>query len=105
MIELSAEERRMAMEHRDALLNVRAILTTAEGKGFFKYLFKTFDVNELPEVGMEGTFLADRLGFLRAGNSIFKLVAEADAHQAGELLAVVEKERYVDLQNAQNGRS
>ncbi len=91
------EEVKEAIEHRDVLLNIRAILAIPAGKDFFKYLFKSFDVTELPEFGLEGMILAERIGFLRAGNSIFKLVAEADASIAGNLLAQNEKDRYARL--------
>lgn len=93
MIE-TQEDYKEAIEHRDALLDVRAILATTSGKNFFKYLFKNFEVNELPPLGLEGSLLMDKLGFLRAGNSIFKLIAEADANMAASILAQIEKDRY-----------
>ncbi len=93
----SQEDYAEAIEHRDALLDIRAILASASGLRFLKYLFKTLDVTELPEIGLEGNLLHDRLGFLRAGNSIFKLVAEANAEIAGDLLAKNEKERYAKI--------
>lgn len=94
---LSQEEISERIEHRDALLHIRAILATDSGRQFFKYLFKQFEVTELPELGLEGNLHYEKLGFLRAGNSIFKLVAEADAHAAANLLAQNEKDRYVKL--------
>lgn len=94
---MAEEDRKAAIEHRDVLLAIRAVLATSSGKTFFKYLFKHFEVAQLPEIGIEGTLLADRLGFLRAGNSIFQLVAEADAEAAAQLLAHNEKERYAKL--------
>lgn len=96
-MQLTPEEVKEAIEHRDVLLAIRAVLATASGKVLFKYLIKSFDVNELPEIGLEGSILMDRLGFLRAGNSIFKLLAEADAGIAGNLLAEIEKERYAQI--------
>lgn len=97
MSDLNDQEIKEAIEHRDVLLDIRAILATSSGKNFFKYLFKHLEVNELPPLGLEGSFLMDKLGFLRAGNSIFKLVAEADPAIAGALLAQNEKDRYVEL--------
>jgi hypothetical protein len=88
------EEIKEALEHRNVLMDIRSVLETTQGKNFFKYLFKYLDVGELPPIGSEGSMLMDRLGFLRAGNSIFKLAAEADAKVAGVLLAELEKERY-----------
>lgn len=95
--ELSKEEVSEAIEHRDVLLDIRAILATASGRNFFKYLFKHLEVAELPPLGLEGVLLNDKLGFLRAGNSIFKLTSEADAAMAATLLAQTEKERYAQI--------
>lgn len=98
--ELTQQEIADAIEHRDMLLALRAILSKKEGKDFIKYLFKSFDVGQPPPEGLEGSLLHDRLGFLRAGNSIFKIAAEADNEIAGLLLAQIEKERYDDLRKA-----
>ena len=95
--ELSAEEVRERIEHRDALLDIRAVLATTSGRNFFKYLFKNLEVGDLPPIGLDGALLNEKLGFLRAGSSIFKLVAEADAQQAANILALNEKERYARL--------
>lgn len=92
------EEIREAIEHRDVLLALRAILATPSGKNFFKYLFKHLEVTELPPVGLEGSLLMDKIGFLRAGNSIYKLVSEADPSIAGSLIAQNEKEKYAQLE-------
>lgn len=78
---------------------------TTSGREFFKYLFNNFEVGELPDIGLPNDFLRDRMGFLRAGVSIFKLVAEANAEMAGTMLAEVEKKRYAALyKDAQIGQ-
>lgn len=97
MTEEQSEEYQEAIEHRDVLLDIRSMLVSNSGRKFFKYLFKNLGVGELPEMGLEGNLLMDRMGFLRAGNSIFKLVAEADFEMAGNLLAQIEKEKYERL--------
>lgn len=94
MTEQAEEERREAVEHRDALLNIQAILNTLQGQQFFKYLFKTLSVNEIPKQGMEGPLLHDYMGYLRAGRSIFELVSEANPELAGLFLAQIEREKY-----------
>lgn len=94
---LTSDEIKEAIEHRDVLLDLRAIIATSSGKNFLKYLFKHLEVGELPQLGLDGSMLMDKLGFLRAGNSIFKLVAEANAEVAGALLAQIEKDRYAQL--------
>lgn len=95
--DLNAEDIKIAIEHRDVLMDIRAILATTSGRNFFKYLFKNFEVTNLPELGLEGIFLHDKMGFLRAGNSIFKLVCEANAEMAASILAQNEKDRYAEL--------
>lgn len=86
-----------ALKHREAILAIQDILGTKSGKAFVKYLLESFDVGELPVVGLSGDFLMDRLGFLRAGNSVFKIIAEANPDIAGQLIAQIEKERYAQL--------
>lgn len=92
---LSQEEVSEAIEHRDAKLDVRAVLGTTYGRRFFKYLFKHYSPIELPPLGLEGVLLHEGLGQLRAYNEIFKLVAEADPEAAAQLLAQNEKEKHV----------
>jgi hypothetical protein len=94
---LSQEDIKERLEHRDALLNIRSVLSTKEGRGFFKYLFNQFQVTQLPAIGLEGNELMECLGFLRAGNSIFKLASEANPVAAATLLAEIEKERYAQI--------
>lgn len=88
------EEMKERVEHRNMLLDIQAVLATKQGRSFIKYLLRSFEVGELPQIGLSGDFLMDRLGFLRAGNSIFKIVAEADPAMAGTLLGQIEKEKY-----------
>lgn len=95
--EKSPEDIKEAIEHRDVVLNVRSVLATTPGKILFKYLFKSFDVGQPPFQGFEGAMLHDHLGFLRSGNSIFKLACEANAETAAGLLAEIEKDRYETL--------
>lgn len=91
------KERQAQLEHRDVLLAIAAILKTKEGLQFFKYLFKHLEVATIPEQGMEGNVLHDFLGFLRAGNSIYKLACEAECNIAASILSKIEREKYDDL--------
>lgn len=84
-------------EHQQALASIQAVVQTKAGKDFVKYLLKAFDIGELPVVGISGDYLMDRLGFLRAGQSVFKIVAEANPDIAGQIIAQIEKERYAEL--------
>src|SRR5690554_2457325 len=88
------KDRQEKIEHRDVLLAIGAILKTKEGLQLFKYLFKSLDVSNLPEPGLADRHLHEYLGFLRAGNSIYKLACEADFEIAASILAKLEKERY-----------
>ena len=94
---LSDEERQERIEHQDVLLAIRAIISTTPGQAFFKYLFKHLEVVGLPDLGLDEKLLLDKLGSLRPGRAIFKLVAEADAKKAGEILAQIERENYEKL--------
>lgn len=97
---------REAIEHRDVVLDLRAILGTPAGMRFIKYLFKSFDVAQMPEEGLDGNLLYERLGVLRAGNAIFKIASEASFEHSAKLLAEIEKERYEILYaNAQIGQT
>lgn len=95
--ELTQEEIEARLEHRDALLAIREILATSSGQQFFRYLFKHFEIGMLPEVGIEGTMLHDHIGFLRAGQSIFDLVSEANPQLSATFLADIKKEKYERL--------
>jgi hypothetical protein len=92
--ELTEEEQREAIEHRDVVLHTRAVLATTSGRELFKYFFKEFQVGEIPAIGLPQEFIREMLGHLRAGQAIFELASEADYEQAGTLLARKEKDRY-----------
>lgn len=92
--EWTEEELKEAREHRDVVLALQAVLSTSHGKILFKYLFKSLDLGVMPELGLVGESLHDRLGFLRVGQEIFKLACEANVQVSSELLAQLEKERY-----------
>ena len=88
-----------AIEYRDAIVALQSVLLTNEGKLLFKYLFKYLEVGELPELGLEGSLLMDRLGSLRSGRSIFKLASEANPEIACQLLSKLERESYEQRDN------
>jgi hypothetical protein len=90
---LTKEEIKERQEHQQCLEDIRAILSSKAGRSFAKYLLKNLDVGELPEMGLSDGLLADRLGFLRAGNSIYKLMSEADHYTVGIILSEIEKEK------------
>jgi hypothetical protein len=84
-------------EHDKVLNAIKDVLATQSGRHFIKYLLKSFDVAETPEIGLPHDVLLDKMGFLRAGNSIFKIVSQANHEIAGALLAQIEKEKYEEL--------
>lgn len=91
---MTQEEVSEALEHRDMLLDVRALLKTPSGRRFVSYLFKYYSPIDLPPEGVDGTLLHEKLGMLRAFNELFKIIAEADFEAAGQLLAEVEKKKH-----------
>jgi hypothetical protein len=98
---MTQEEVSERIQHRDALLNIRAILKTGPGRGFFKYLLKNYDPIFLPPMGLEGPILHEGLGQRRAYIELFNLISEADSDTAALLLAENIKERNAKL-NAEN---
>jgi hypothetical protein len=99
--QISDWEMRERRAHAEMLKDIQAVLATKSGRSFIKYLFREFEVGELPPIGLEGNILMDKLGFLRAGNSVFKMVAEANHEAAGQILGQIEKEKYeIILQDA-----
>lgn len=97
-----------AIEQRDAQLNLKAILATDPGRNFIKFLLVNFDVGELPEQGIEGVTLHETIGFLRAGQSIFQIVSQANRQIAGEILANIQGDKYdyqIQLSKLENGPS
>lgn len=101
------EIRRDAIEERNALLHLKAILETNSGRNFMKYLIKNFEVGELPERGVEGIDLHETIGFLRAGQSVFQMMSQANKKIAAELLAQIQGEKYeklAEIAKLENGR-
>jgi hypothetical protein len=96
-ISMTQEEISERLEHQDAILALRAIMNTEHGRNFILYLFRNFEVAELPEQFLDGPVLFEKLGFLRSGKAIFDLACEADPTTAGALLAKVKKDRYDKL--------
>lgn len=90
----SEEELKAALAHRKTIENIQSVLLTKPGRDFIKYLFDSFDVAELPAPGLTGEFLHDKLGSMRAGNALFKIVCEANFEVAAQLIAQLEKEKY-----------
>lgn len=88
-VELTHKEHQ---EQLDAIMDIRAVLATINGKNFIKYLFKNLEVGQLPEIGWEGNILHDKLGFLRAGKSVYDLVNAADPIATANILVQVTKE-------------
>ena len=94
---LQQQELREHLEHRDVLLAIGVLIKQKEGLQLFKYLFKSLEVATVPDAGMEDKELHDLLGFLRAGNSIYKLVCEADFTIAASIISELEREKYNGL--------
>lgn len=91
------ETRREQIEHRDVLLAIASLIKTKEGMQLFSYLFKNFEATNLPDRNMKGENLHEYLGFLRAGNSIYKLACEADSETAASIIAKIERKRYEQI--------
>lgn len=94
------------LEHETMLLDLATVLSQPAGQNFVKYLFKHFGVGDLPAISMPPNIRDEYLGFLRAGQSIFEIVSQADNIKAGLILAQIQKEKYDDLKKMDsNGQS
>ena len=80
-------------EHESMLLDLSAVLSTPQGQNFVKYLLKSFGVGDLPAIDSPVNLRDEYLGFLRAGQSIFEIVSQADNIKAGLILAQIQKEK------------
>lgn len=98
MREITEQERMMALEHKNTLESISVVMSTKHGRNFVKYLFNNFSVGDYPPVGLSGDSLLEYMSYLRAGNSIYKIVLEACPDLTGQLLTQIEKDR----QDAQN---
>ena len=87
------EEIQEGLEHNQTLSDIVAVLSTPSGERFMRYLFKHFEVGELPDLGLMNDLLYDKLGSLRPGRALFRLVAQADPRMAGLIMASLETEK------------
>ncbi len=76
------------------LANLKSILAKSEGRAFGKYLLKHFGVGEYPAPGIDKDLLLEIMGFNRAGESIFSIMAQADSITTGQILAEIQREKY-----------
>lgn len=90
---------REQIEHQNLLVDIQNVLTTKSGKNLFRYLLNSLDVGGLPEQGLPENMMREYLGFLRAGQSIYRILAQASPDAAATLLASIEKERYANRED------
>ncbi len=82
-----------ALEHQQVLNDISSVLNTPTGFRVFNYLFKHFEYGELPPIGLQGDLLMDKLGSLRPGRALFRIVSEAEPRMAAQILSNIEKEK------------
>lgn len=98
---MTKQELQEALEHQNTLSNIRTVLNVGAGREFIKYLFNSFNVGHLPPVGMRGEDLIEFMSFLRAGNTIYRILLEAAPEITGQLITELEKGKQ-DVQNESN---
>lgn len=86
-------ERKELIEHQQMLNDISMVINTQAGMRVFTYLFKHFEYGELPPIGLSDELLFDKLGSLRPGRALFRIVSEAEPGIAGQILASIEKEK------------
>lgn len=91
--QLIQQELEAAQEYQNVLTAIGVIMSSAHGKRFIKYLLKSFDFGGFPPTGLRGDDLLEYTAFLRAGNSVYKMILEAAPELTGQLVTEMEKER------------
>jgi hypothetical protein len=81
------------LKHDEILKSISVVISSPHGKKFIKYLFNEFSIGGFPPVGLYGEALTEYMAYLRAGNSIYKMVLESAPEQTGQLISDMEKER------------
>ena len=89
------EETMQRSEHQEALQAIQAVVATTTGRHLLKYLFKLFEVGQLPDEGLSNDLLRSRLGELKVGRKFYELMSEAEPQQVALILAQIEREKYV----------
>lgn len=87
------QELEAAQEHQNVINSIGIMMSNSHGKRFVKYLLKSFDFGGFPPTGLRGDDLLEYTAFLRAGNSVYKMILEAAPELTGQLVTEMEKER------------
>ena len=82
-----------AKKHQEVKTAIAVLLSQKHGRTFIEYLFENFFVNEAAPKGLSDRDLVDYTSMLRVGNSIFKIVLEAEPTLTGQLIATIETRR------------
>ncbi len=86
-------ERQERLEYENVIKSIQVIMSRPEGKKFLKYLLNSLDFGAFPPVGLYGEQLIEHTAFLRAGNTIYKMILEASPELTGQLITEIEKDR------------
>ncbi len=91
--QLIQKEKEERLEHQNTLTSINIMMSNPHGKRVIKYLLKSFDYGGFPPTGLRGEDLLEYTAFLRAGNSVYKMILEASPELTGDLITEMEKER------------
>lgn len=81
------------------LTDIRRLMTVPEGRSFFRYLIEASGVAETPVIFPDEKMTYKYMGFLEFGNSVFKLLAQADPEVSAVLFTQIIKEKNEELFN------
>lgn len=87
-------------KHLKVLMDIRKLMTMPEGRTVFKYLIDAGGVADPPIVFPDEKLTYKYMGLLEFGNSIFKLLTQADPDVAAHLLTQVIKEKNATESNS-----
>jgi hypothetical protein len=91
--QIMQKEREERLEYDNNQLAIQTVMARPDGKKLIKYLLKSLDFGGFPPTGLQGNDLIEYVAFLRAGNSIYKMILEAAPELTGQLITDMEKER------------
>lgn len=95
-------------KYEEVKKSIAVLLSSKHGRNFIEYLFENFMVGEAAPKGLNDRDLIDYTSMLRVGNSIYKLVLEAEPTLTGQLIATIEVRRQdaekTRIENERNSR-
>lgn len=92
MLTKTPDEIRRQIEHGKFLEDLREVLKDQKVRDVFKYLLRELRLAQYPELGAQGVFLHEELGYLKTSKVIFDHLCEADPYTAAMIFTMIRKD-------------